>query len=164
MGQYTSSEVLMHLPVDPAQKISRILRQLERSRRRYMDEQLDALGLQGDMYLFLMNVSRQPGLCQDAVAKELMMDKGNAARMAQTLVKLGYLSRNACDTDKRRYRLTLTEAGDAAVLVIRKVLLAWQNAVIGQIPENEEEKMVEQMGGMLERAQQLLAPDAKEEA
>lgn len=151
-----TSEFLMHLQVDPAQKISRILRQLERSRRKFMDDRLKDWGLQGDMYLFLMIVSRSPSSCQEDVAKEMMMDKGNAAKMAKSLEKAGYLSRMQSKEDKRRYELSLTEDGRKAINATLDALLAWQEAVIGSIPRWEEEKLVQQMGGMLARAQDLL--------
>lgn len=157
--EHRSSEALLRLQVETPQKISRILRQLERMRRRYMDLRLKDWSLQGDMYLFLLLVSREPGCSQDDVVKELMMDKGNAAKMASKLQQLGYLNRESSPQDRRKYALYLTEKGDMAAKAVRTALVSWQNALVGEMTEEETEWLVREMGGMLTRAETVLSSE-----
>ena len=141
------------LPED--QKISRLLREIERTRRSYMDRELKRLGLQGDMYLYLLTVSRYPGVSQDTLSQELLTDKGNIARNAKKLEDLGFLRRASLPADRRQYELFLTETGEEAVKEVRKVLIRWHETATSGMDETGKQRLVESLLEILKRSEYL---------
>lgn len=146
----------LDLPVEPAQRISRALRQLERNRRRFLDEQMQPLGLQGDMPMFLLTVSQYPGISQEVLTSHLAMDKGNLARMAMKLAGMGLILRQKRPENRRQYELYLTESGKQAANQARAALRRWQNDVLGSLTDEEETLLLGLLRSMLNQSQALL--------
>lgn len=147
----------LDLPVEPAQRLSRALRQLERNRRRFLDEQLREFGIQGDMAMFLLAVSRYPGISQEALSGYLSMDKGNLARMAGKLADKALICRRKCPENRRQYEITLTESGKHAADQVHRALRRWQCEVLEGLSEEETALMLHLMRGMLAQSQALLS-------
>ncbi|MGN1248478.1 MAG: MarR family transcriptional regulator [Candidatus Spyradocola sp.] len=147
----------LSLPVEPAQRISRALRQLERQRRRFLDERLAHLGLCGDMPLFLLTLSQYPGLSQEAVGVHLCLDKGNLARMAMKLEHSALIERRRREDDRRQYALHLTDKGREAADEARAALRLWQREVLDGLTPGQEELLLGLLGGMLDKSAALLS-------
>ena len=145
--------ITSELPYD--QRISRLLREIERTRRSYMDRELKRIGLQGDMYLYLLQISRLPGISQDQLAGELLVEKGNVARNAKKLCDLGYIVRETSVSDKRLYELFLTEKGTAATSEVRRVLVRWHQTVTSGMDETARHQLVESLTEILMSAESL---------
>ena len=141
------------LPED--QRISRLLREIERTRRSYMDQELKAAGLQGDMYLYLLQVSSSPGISQDQLARVLLVEKGNIARNARKLEDLGYLVRRASASDKRQNELFLTEKGEETVQQIRKILIHWHETVTASMDQAARKRLAADLLDILMKAETL---------
>ena len=148
----------LSLPVEPAQRISRALRQLERERRRYLDLRLAPLELCGDLPLILLTLSQYPGVSQEALRTHLCLDKGNLARLVMRLEHMGLVERHRRRADDRRqYALELTDAGRRAADEARAALRLWQQEVLGELTEGQEAMLLELLGGMLDKSASLLA-------
>lgn len=147
----------LSLPVEPAQRISRALRQLERERRRYLDIRLAHLGLCGDLPMILLTLSQYPGVSQEALRTHLCLDKGNLARLVMRLEHMGLVERRRRGDDRRQYALALTDAGRQAADEARAALRLWQQEVLGGLTAGQEALLLELLGGMLDKSASLLA-------
>ena len=146
---------ILNMQIPAEQKISRMLRQIERERRSYMDAKLRPLGLQGDMYLFLLSVNRFPGTSQDQVAEQLRLDKSNTARVALKLEKAGCIVRTPVPENRRQYAIHLTEKGKDAVSSILAVLKEWQEAVLTGFSGEEEQVLIGYLARMMASSKAL---------
>lgn len=146
----------LSLPVDPAQRISRALRQLERERRRYLDLRLAPLELCGDLPLILLTLSQYPGVSQEALRTHLCLDKGNLARLVMRLEHMGLVERRRRADDRRQYALELTDAGRRAADEARAALRLWQQEVLGELTAGQEAMLLELLGDMLDKSAALL--------
>ena len=146
----------LSLPVEPAQRISRALRQLERERRRYLDLRLAPLELCGDLPLILLTLSQYPGVSQEALRTHLCLDKGNLARLVMRLEHMGLVERRRRADDRRQYALELTDAGRRAADEARAALRLWQQEVLGELTAGQEAMLLELLGDMLDKSAALL--------
>lgn len=146
----------LSLPVEPAQRISRALRQLERERRRYLDLRLAPLELCGDLPLILLTLSQYPGVSQEALRTHLCLDKGNLARLVMRLEHMGLVERHRRVDDRRQYALELTDAGRRAADEARAALRLWQQEVLGELTAGQEAMLLELLGDMLDKSAALL--------
>ena len=146
----------LSLPVEPAQRISRALRQLERERRRYLDLRLAPLELCGDLPLILLTLSQYPGVSQEALRTHLCLDKGNLARLVMRLEHMGLVERHRRADDRRQYALELTDAGRLAADEARAALRLWQQEVLGELTAGQEAMLLELLGDMLDKSAALL--------
>ena len=81
-------------------------------------------------YLFFIN--RNNGVYQDVVSKNLHINKSNVTRNIQYLEKEGYIYREVCKDDKRKYRLYLTQkARDILPLIRNKIRQMNEELVVG---------------------------------
>ena len=146
----TISELLA-LPIARRSKISRILRQIERERRRLMDAQLRDWGLQGDMYLFLLTIENSPGTSQDYLSEHLMLDKGNVARSAQKLEQMGLILREPVMGNRRQYAIYLSEAGQDILGEVFKALAVWEEKTLSGFSDVQEQQLLDLLSRMLEK-------------
>lgn len=59
----------------------------------------------------LVYLSHNPDATQDEISRRMMIDKAAVARAIQRLEEEGYLTRIPDETNRRKYRITLTETG-----------------------------------------------------
>jgi DNA-binding MarR family transcriptional regulator len=114
---------------DIADDIGRLIIRINRLRRRFMAERLKPYGLLGPSYLFLLTLSNYPGKSQDFLVERHAIDKGNVAHTIKKLVKLGYIKRETDPSDRRRYRLLLTDKGMEMVKIIRVIISEWSHKI-----------------------------------
>lgn len=122
---------------DLARRIAKSISYLERHRRRYINEHLKEQGLRGSMFLAITYLNRNPGSSQDKLCSELLIDKGNVARMCRHLEELGYLYREQSATDRRQYQLYLTDSGKEQVAHIRKLFEQWRQIATQGMSEDD---------------------------
>lgn len=133
-------------------KIIRLISNLERKRRRYINEGLREYGLQGAMFMYLTTLEIHPGSSQDFIAEHLGIDKSNVARTARKLEDAGYIRRELSPTDRRQYCMYLTEEGKGLLPVIFNRLHSWTELVAGNLDENERMLAVDLLDRMMENA------------
>ena len=122
---------------DFARNIVKSISYLERHRRRFINEHLEQYGLRGSMFLTLMFLNRCPGSSQDKLCGELLIDKGNAARMCRRLEEMGYICRSQSEADRRQNELYLTDSGKEQVGHIKKLLGEWKQIATSGISDEE---------------------------
>lgn len=129
-----------------------LMSQLEKRRRRYMDEKLREYNFRGPMYLFLLSLAHNPGSSQDFLVEHFYMDKGNVARISRFLEESGYIRRDIHPEDKRQYKLFLTDKGQAMLPIIRSLINIWSQALTEGMTEYEKGLAVTLLERMLHNA------------
>lgn len=137
-------------------KITRLISHLERKRRRYINEGLRPLGLQGAMFMYILTLDIFPGSSQDFIAEHLGIDKSNVARTARKLEDAGLIRRQLSEEDRRQYCMYLTEAGQELLPVIQQRLRSWTDLVASDLDENERQIAVDLLSRMMENASEKI--------
>lgn len=71
----------------------------------------------------------------------LNLDKSTLSRTVDSLVRLGYISRESDPTDRRSYRISLTQSGYQQVEKMHNVNDAYFSQVFEHIPEIDQENV-----------------------
>ena len=98
---------------------------------------IEAEELRPGHYPFILTICRQPGLSQDAIAREIFVDKSTVARVLAHLEKAGYVTRIACEKDKRRSLVYPTEKMLGILPEVKQVSTEWRSLLSEGIPEAE---------------------------
>lgn len=131
-------------------QIVRTISYLERSRRRYINDNLRDSGMRGSMFLAILYLNRHPGSSQDMVAAELLHDKGNIARMCRRLEELGYIYRDQSETDRRQNQLYLTESGKVQLAHIKELLGQWRCTAMSGMSDEETGELIRLLTHMMD--------------
>jgi DNA-binding MarR family transcriptional regulator len=121
------------------ERISQILKDISRFGRVYREENLEPLGLSSHHGLYLREIGLTPGISQEQLAQRLRVNKSNVARQVAAMEEEGYIHRAACGKDKRVLRLHLTEKGEAILPRIHQVLDAWEQLLVRDLTESEQQ-------------------------
>ena len=127
----------MEKDTELARQIVKSISYLERHRRRFINEHLKEQGLRGSMFLAIMYLNRHPGSSQDSLCSELLIDKGNVARMCRHLEEMGYIWRDQSAVDRRQNQLYLTDSGKEQVAHIRKLFEEWRQIATADMSEED---------------------------
>ncbi len=100
-----------------------------------MTVHMESLGLQGSHGPYLMTISKIPGSSMKEVSAFLMVDKSITTRTVGTLIDAGFVSNDS--EDARRYSLTLTEKGRAAVKMIEEISDELWKDLLSDLTEEE---------------------------
>jgi DNA-binding MarR family transcriptional regulator len=118
-----------------------LLARLDRGRRRYLASALEGAGLRGPMHRYLLLLETNPGASQEFLAESLQMEKGNNARFAKELEDLGYIKREPDQSNRRQYKICLTEKGDSILPRIKSALSEWNKAASKGLSQHEQESL-----------------------
>lgn len=84
-------------------------------RRINQDLQAGGYPITSEQWTALVHIWNQGGLTQQELGERLMKDKTNIARLAASLERLGYITRQPGQTDRREKTLRLTQLGQQAM-------------------------------------------------
>ena len=102
----------------------------------------------------LVRLREFQGINQSQLGKKLFKDRHNMTRILNLLEKLGYIERRADETDKRIYRVFLTENGKAACDKLTPIIFDHLQYVFEGISEEDLkalQRTLEQMVNNIER-------------
>lgn len=144
------------------------INQIARCAGQYRAEQLAPLGLGGCQYSYILHVCRQPGISQEALARQICIHKSNVARQLAQLEESGFVYRKPDPADRRRIAVYPTEKAKAAYPKVWQVLGAWSRYVTGGLSSQEKELLFQLLENMKQRAAlyletgQITLPDEAE--
>ena len=72
---------------------------IARCGRQYRDEAMAPFGLRGCHVGYLTRICANPGICQDQLAKQMLLNKSNVARQAAVLEEQGFITRVPSDNN-----------------------------------------------------------------
>lgn len=85
-----------------------------KSYRQFAQQQLKAAGfaITIDQWLVLKAIEENSTISQQQIAERVFKDVASITRIIELLVQKGYLERNFHSTDRRRFKISLTDKGE----------------------------------------------------
>ncbi len=111
---------------------------IARCSNQFRTEKLKEYGLSGQHCAYLLRISREPGLTQDMIAKELFVNKSTVARQLRFLEEKGYVRRCPSPQDQRALQVFPTEKTEAVLPRVRAVLREWNDYITAGFTEEEK--------------------------
>lgn len=141
--------------------MERLMKHINRIHRAYifhMEEAFSDHGLKGNQFSYLIYIHKLPGISQDDLAKELVVNKSSVTRQVCKLEKQGFIIRKQDENDKRINRIFLADKGEKVFDLIRKEIRTWNKSI--QKDLDPEIKLEPSLAIMAEAAGQFI--DIKE--
>ena len=140
-------------PLSPRDRFGIRFSMLSRLWRRTIDQQMAAVGLADISWSPLIHLAESgDGVSQKDLASLVGIDGSSLVRLLDTLEARGHVQRCTAPDDRRVKLVMLTEAGKAAVIDIRRHLLAIEHEMLAELDDAELSRMLD----ALERIQQRI--------
>ncbi len=124
----------------------------------------DHFGLSISEWRVLAVLGRFPGISAGEVAERTAMDKVAVSRAVARLITAGRVRREFADADRRRSMLELTADGARIFTRLTPVLLQYEQALLGDLPASDRERLAGVLEQLLERARALGPPALDDKA
>jgi DNA-binding MarR family transcriptional regulator len=111
----------MTLEPEPLRYTGHLIRRAQQRHAALWQERVSA-DVSSVQYAALAVLERLPGASQSELGTELDLDRSTVADIVSRLARRGVIERQPHDSDRRRYSLTLTEAGLAEVNRLRPLV------------------------------------------
>lgn len=116
----------------------------------YRTERLSHIGLNGAQCIYILNISHNPGISQDKLARIMYINKSNVTRQLQILEENGFIQRKTSETDKRTTEVYLTRKAIENMPIVQLVLQEWNDYITEGFSDEEKACFTE----LLDRAAQ----------
>jgi DNA-binding MarR family transcriptional regulator len=91
----------------------------------------------------LMLIHRNPGISQTALGEASGRDKSSVTPVVEDLVRRGLVARRRMDTDRRAYRLTLTQQGKKTLASLARCARRHERVLDGIIGARDRKRFLE---------------------
>lgn len=118
-----------------------MLSQLGAHASRRFDERVAELGLTAQQAGVLRILGRQPGVSQRDLADRLGLVQSRMVALIDGLESEGLVARTRSESDRRSYRLTLTDDGTARLDELREVAEAHEAELAGQLTTGQRDEL-----------------------
>ena len=109
-------------------------------------ERIGSLGLTTSQYTILRNLSGNPGISQDELAKLIGGNKNNASSLVKRMTSSGLIARKPNKSDKRAFAIFLTSKGEKLFKETTLIADNLRKEVLSGLPSNIEEELVHLLG------------------
>ncbi len=142
--------------------ISRYIMMISRCSNQFRSERLRDTGLCGQHCAYILRVCREPGTTQDAIAREICVNKSNVTRQLAALEQNGFVERRPCEADSRAMEVYPTEKALAVLPEVRAVLREWNECITADFTEEEKTQFLDLLARAADRAERRLNEVKKE--
>ena len=118
----------------------------------YRSERLAEVGLNGGQYVYISNVCRNPGISQEQMSRQILINKSNVARQLASLEQNGFVRREPDAKDRRVMRVYPTERAMEVYPYIQQVLADWRHYLTENFTDEEREQLDSLLERVLEKA------------
>ena len=139
--------------------IIRSINHIARLATLYREKELKKFGLGWMHHTYILNICRQPGISQEALAKKIFVNKSNVARQLAILEERGFVTRTSSPTDKRQLLVYPTEKALAVQPAIQQLLQSWNEQVVAGFSAAQQQQLIADLEIVKENSQRLLAKD-----
>ena len=105
----------------------------------FITKEVSKFGIGSGQIMFLMQLYRKDGICQEELSENLHIDKGTTCRAIKKLEEEGFLIRSRDENDKRAYKLYLTEKSKEMEENIKNILYDWERHISKGLSKKEAE-------------------------
>lgn len=118
---------------EPNLKINKVVRMAQA----FINDKLKELGLSSGLHYFILELLENDGLPMQELSRAVLVDNGHTTRAVNSLVKLGYVTKEIDPNDSRSFRIYLTDKGKKSSVIIKDVLLEWVNLITANVTKKE---------------------------
>lgn len=104
----------------------------------YRSEQLIDYDLNGLESVYILHICNHPGISQDALAKNIFINKSNVTRKLLVLEGNGYVERRPSEEDKRVTLVFPTQKALDILPKVRQVFREWNEYITDEFTEEEK--------------------------
>lgn len=122
--------------------IGKYIGELHRASGIYFSKKFSKFGIGAGQYVFLLNLYKNSGITQEELTEKVKLDKATTARAIKKLEDEGYVSRVKKESDKRAYRLELTEKAENIKEEVYSIMEQWENKVRSCLTKEETEELI----------------------
>lgn len=119
------------------------LQAITRCAKQFRTERMAKHGLKGFHTGYLSRICNNPGVSQDQLAKNMLVDKSTVARQAAVLEDSGFITRTPSSRDKRVLQLYPTEKALALLPEIRRTVNEWDAIATQGLTDAELETLTQ---------------------
>ena len=113
------------------------LNNISRCQSIYRNEKLQAEGICACHHAFILTVAKHPGQTQEAIAKEICLNKSTVTRALAHLESHGYIQRCANPDDKRETLVYPTQKLQDILPAVRGVAKEWNDTLTQAVAPEE---------------------------
>jgi MarR family transcriptional regulator, transcriptional regulator for hemolysin len=109
--------------------------------RQFAQRQINQAGfdITIDQWLILQTIQENAEYSQQQIAEKVFKDFASVTRMIELLVKKGLLERAFHEEDRRRFKLTLTQAGIKIIADVQPIIQQNRKQALQSFPEPDIE-------------------------
>lgn len=144
--------------------VIRYINHISRLANLYREKELKPYGLGPMHHTYILNICRNPGITQEALAKQIYVNKSNVARQLAVLEERGYVIRKPAKEDARKLLVFPTEKATAFYPVLKEILRKWSGKLLEDYPEDRKEELVKDLMKLEEKSLALLQKKSGERA
>jgi DNA-binding MarR family transcriptional regulator len=108
----------------------------------YFGKRFSKFGIGAGQYLFLLNLYENDGITQEELTKKVRLDKATTARAIKKLEDEGYVRRIKKESDKRAYRLELTEKAEQIKDDVYSIMNEWESEIRMCFTDEESQELM----------------------
>lgn len=145
----------------------RCINRTARCSQLYRCERFEEIGLNGGQYIYITCACRNPGISQEQMARQILVNKSNVCRQLGLLEQNGFIRREPDEHDRRILRVYPTQKAEEAYPFIQQVLADWRHYLTEDFTDEERETLDALLEKVLQKAvayaENRLAPERKED-
>lgn len=135
--------------------IGRYISILYRKNLVYLNTVLSQYGITAGEYPFLFCLYKNDGFSQEEISSYLMIDKSATTRAVNSLIEKGLIKKEKDISDKRVYRIFLTDKATSIKGDIQKHLAAWTDFLLEGEDPSEIETTFKILGNMIDKVKNI---------
>jgi DNA-binding MarR family transcriptional regulator len=121
--------------------IARCISVLHRYRNCYVGKRLESSGISSGQSVILLTLFYQGGVSQEELADALKTDKGSIAKYVKKLEDEAFVERRADASDKRAYKVSLTQKGLDAIPAVQDAIARWEEFITSGLSADEKQAL-----------------------
>lgn len=124
------------------QHIGKYISDIHKSSCIYFNKEFGKIGIGAGEYTFLLNLYKCDGITQEELTEKVKLDKATTARAIKKLEDKGYVKRVKKETDRRAYKLEITEKADQIREKVYLIMDEWETKVRNCFTNEESQELM----------------------
>jgi DNA-binding MarR family transcriptional regulator len=128
--------------------------------RKLIDRRLQPFGLTRAQWAILAMLARRDGLSQSELADELEIEKSTVGRLIDHVEASGWIERRPIPTDRRLWRVYLTQRAKPMIGAVMDVILATRAEMLRGLSTEQQEQLGRSLAFVKANLNAALDPEA----
>jgi len=121
--------------------LSHLLRRAHFEAEAIFTDHYGELDITSRQLAILHAIARSPGAQQASIAQHVGLDQNTFSDLAKRLERKGLIRRERLPRDKRAFGLSITEAGEAAIMETFQLTQSYQERIAARLTEEETRQL-----------------------